>query len=146
MKKTISSIVSILLAVSLVFSLAACAGNIETPEVSGIWENATYLEDKEFGNGTKAVQVEVKAEDKSVTFTIHSDKEILGDALLEHKLIEGENGAYGMYIKTVNGILADYDIDQSYWAVSKNGEAAATGVDGIKFLDGEHYELIYTKM
>ena len=68
------------------------------------------------------------------------------ERLLEHGLIEGENGAYGIYIKTVNGILADYDIDQSYWAVSKNGEAATTGVDGISFLDGEHYELVYTKM
>ena len=147
MKKTISSVTAILLAALFVFSFAACSSTPESPKVSGgIWDNATYLEDTEFGKGAKTVQVEVKAEDKSVTFTIPTDKEILGDALLEHKLIDGENGAYGMYIKTVNGILADYDIDQSYWAVSKNGESAVTGVDGIKFLDGEHYELVYTKM
>lgn len=147
MKKTISSVTAILLAALFVFSFVACSSTPESPKVSGgIWDNATYLEDTEFGKGAKTIQVEVKAEDKSVTFTIHTDKEILGDALLEHKLIDGENGAYGMYIKTVNGILADYDIDQSYWAVSKNGESAATGVDGIKFLDGEHYELVYTKM
>lgn len=142
MKKTISSITAVLLAVLFVFSFAACS---EKTEATGVWESAAYLEDTEFGKGAKTVQVEVKAEDKSVTFTIHTDKEILGDALLEHELIAGEEGPYGLYIKTVNGILADYDVNQSYWAVSKNGEAAATGVDGIKFLDGDHYELVYTQ-
>ena len=142
MKKTISSITAVLLAVLFVFSFAACS---EKTDATGVWESAVYLEDTEFGKGAKTVQVEVKAEEKSVTFTIHTDKEILGDALLEHELIAGEEGPYGLYVKSVNGILADYDVNQSYWAVSKNGEAAATGVDGIKFLDGDHYELVYTQ-
>lgn len=142
MKKTIKSIAAILLAALFVFSFAACS---EKNEATGAWESATYLKDAEFGSGAKTVQVEVKAEDQSVTFTIHTDKDILGDALLEHNLIEGENGPYGLYVKTVNGILADYDINQAYWAVSKDGESSATGVDGINILDGEHYELVYTK-
>lgn len=152
MKKTISSITAVLLAVLFVFSFAACSEKPETPEVpanpeiTGVWAKATYLEDTELGKGSKTVQVEVKAEDRSVTFTIHTDKETLGEALIEHKIVEGEDGPYGLYIKTVNGILADYDIDQSYWAVSKNGEASVTGIDSIRFLDGEHYELVYTKM
>ena len=155
MKKTISSITAVLLAVLFVFSFAACSEKPETPEtpeapanpeITGVWAKATYLEDTELGKGSKTVQVEVKAEDRSVTFTIHTDKETLGEALIEHKIVEGEDGPYGLYIKTVNGILADYDIDQSYWAVSKNGEASATGIDSIRFLDGEHYELVYTKM
>ncbi len=142
MKKIISSITAILLAVLFVFSFASCS---DKTEATGVWEKATYLEDTEFGKGAKTVQVEVVAEDKSVTFTIHTDKETLGDALLEHQLIEGENGPYGLYIKTVNGILADYDINQTYWALSKNGESSMTGVDGTKIADGEHYELTCTK-
>ena len=152
MKKAISSITAVLLAVLFVFSFAACSEKPETPEapanpeITGVWAKATYLEDTELGKGSKTVQVEVKAEDRSVTFTIHTDKETLGEALIEHKIVEGEDGPYGLYIKTVNGILADYDIDQSYWAVSKNGESSATGIDSNRFLDGEHYELVYTKM
>lgn len=155
MKKAISSITAVLLAVLFVFSFAACSEKPETPEtpeapanpeITGVWAKATYLEDTELGKGSKTVQVEVKAEDRSVTFTIHTDKETLGEALIEHKIVEGEDGPYGLYIKTVNGILADYDIDQSYWAVSKNGESSTTGIDSIRFLDGEHYELVYTKM
>ena len=29
------------------------------------------------------------------------------DALIEHNLIEGEKGAYGLYVKKVNGITAE---------------------------------------
>ncbi len=142
MKKTINSIAAVILAFVLVFSFASCTEKTTAPD---IWADAIHLEDAEFGKGAKTVQVEVVAEEKSVTFTIHTDKETLGDALLEHNLITGENGPYGLYIKTVNGILADYDINQTYWALNKNGEASMTGVDGTKIADGEHYELVYTK-
>ena len=87
----------------------------------------------------------MKAEEQSVTFTIKTDKEILGDALLEHDLIAGEEGDYGLYVKVVNGMTADYDVDQSYWAFYKDGEYMMTGVDGTEIADGEHYELVYTK-
>ena len=112
---------------------------------TGVWENATYLEDKEFGEGSKTVQVEVEAEGQSVTFTIKTDAETLGEALLAHDLIVGEQGAYGLYVKTVNGMLADYDVDRTYWAFYKNGAMLMTGVDGAEISNGEHYELIKKK-
>ena len=122
--------------------VSACGNGVEDRDV---WESATYLEDTTLGSGAKTVLVEVKAEERSVTFTINTDKEQLGDALLEHNLIAGEEGVYGLYVKSVNGIMADYDINQSYWAITKDGESVLTGVDGIEISDGEHYELVYTK-
>ena len=139
MKKTVISLTSLALTLILILLLVSC-GNSEDP-----WKKATYLEDAEFGEGKTTVQVEVKAEDKSVTFTIKTDKKTLGDALLEHDLIAGEEGAYGLYVKVVNGITADFDVDQSYWGLSQNGENLMTGVDGVEIADGEHYELVYTK-
>ena len=65
----------------------------------------------------------------SENFTITTDKATVGDALLAEGLIAGEEGAYGLYIKTVNGITADYDVDGTYWAFYINGEYASTGVD-----------------
>ncbi len=121
--------------------VAACN---KTPE-KGLWETATYTGDTELGNGATTVKVEVKAEEKSVTFTVNTDKATLGDALLEHSLISGEKGAYGLYVKVVNGITADYDINQSYWSLTKDGGYMQTGVDGTEISDGEHYELTYTK-
>ena len=137
MKKALP-ILALLLSLCL---LVSCAKEAE----GNLWAEAAYTEDTTLGEGTTTVTVEVKVEDKSIDFTLKTDKTILGDALLEHKLIEGEEGQYGMYIKRVNGITADFDVDQSYWAFYKNGEMMMTGVDGTEIKDGEHYELVYTK-
>lgn len=62
-------------------------------------------------------------------FEIHTDKETVGEALSELGLIDGEEGEYGLYVKTVNGVTVDYDTDGKYWAFYVNGEYAATSVD-----------------
>ncbi len=75
----------------------------------------------------------------SQDFTISTDKETVGDALLAEGLIEGENGAYGLYVKKVNGITADYDTDGTYWAFYVNGEYASKGVDQTEVVEGAKY-------
>jgi len=142
MKKTLRTLT---LSTAFLLIMLLCLSSCNTVDAEGLWENATYRRDMSFGKGETTVQVEVKVEDKSVTFTLKTDKEILGDALMEHKLIEGEDGAYGLYVKKVNGITADYDVDKSYWALYKNGEYCMSGVDTTKIADGEHYEIVYTK-
>lgn len=142
MKKFIRSAVLLLLSVLLATSLIACGNTVKK---EGLWENATYRKDMEFGEGAKTAVVEVKVEDETVTFTVHTDKDTVGDALIEHELISGEEGAYGLYIKTVNGITADYDTDQSYWAFYIDGEYAMTGVDGTEIDADARYTLEYAK-
>ena len=141
MKKTIQSTVTVILALIFIVALVSC----DTVEKTGVWENATYRKDTELGSGAKTVVVEVKAEDQQVTFTIKTDKDTVGAALLEHGLIAGEEGAYGLYIKQVNGITADYDVDQTYWSFYINGEYAMTGVDTTEITEGATYRLEYTK-
>lgn len=126
----------------LALTFVACAKKVEK---TGAWEKATYLKDTTFGKGAKTLKVVVKADDQSVTFTIKTDAETVGAALLEHKLIAGEDSQYGLYVKTVNGMLADYDVDQTYWAFYKDGEYMMTGVDATAFADGDQYELVLTK-
>lgn len=137
-KKTFSIIFVILLNISL-FSCSAS----DTPK--DIWESATYTENQEFGNGEKTITLDVVAEEKSIEFTVHTDKENLGDALQEFDLISGDEGAYGLYVKVVNGILADYNITKSYWGINKDGESLMTGVDTTEISDGDSYEFVYTK-
>ncbi len=143
MKKSISFIFGI--AVIIILLCVGISGCNESDSKKGLWSQAIYTENTEFGKGQNTVIVEVVAEDKSVTFTIHSDKKTLGDALVEHSLIEGEKGPYGLYVKKVNGIIADYDENKCYWGISKNGESVMMGVDSVEFKDGEHYEFVYTK-
>ena len=139
--KTYVRSITLLLAALLLFSFASC----EKKPPDALWESATYLEDTTLGEGKTTVSVEVKAGEHSITFTIRTDRTILGDALTDHNLIEGEESTYGLYVKKVNGITADYDIDQSYWGFYKNGEYVMTGVDTTTIADGEHYELVYEK-
>jgi hypothetical protein len=119
---------------------AAC--NTNKVDAEGRWADAIYLNDTEFGEGSKTVNVTVKAGDDEITFTIHSDERYLGDALLEHGLIDGDMGEFGIYIKKVNGILADYDNDKTYWGFYKSGEMMMVGVSGAEFADGDSYELV----
>ena len=142
MKNLASISLSMFLAVICILSLTACGASLPK---EGLWENATYLKDTELGDGEKTFIVEVKAGEQTVKFTVNTDKEMVGEALLEHKLIEGEDGQYGLYIKKVNGITADYNVDQSYWGFYINGEYATTGVDTTKITEGTAYKLEYTK-
>lgn len=142
MKRTIKQSIALILSLTFILFLASCS---TTQEASNLWENATYQSDMQFGEGSKTVVVEVIAEEKTITFTIKTDKSIVGDALTDHGLISGEEGAYGLYIKSVNGITADYDVDQAYWAFNINGEYAMTGVDTTEIAEGTTYQLVYTK-
>ena len=129
----------LLLAAVLVLSFSACG------KKPVLWENAIYLEDTELGDGAKTFALEVKAGEKTVTFTVHTDEDNVGAALLKNKIIEGEDGPYGFYIKKVNGITADFDIDQSYWAFYVGGEYATAGVDQTEIKEGTTYGLVYSK-
>lgn len=124
---------ALLLAILTVFALVACAD----VEKTGDWENATHLRDEEFGTGAKTVTLKVTAEEQTLTFTIHTDKSTLGDALKEHDLIVEDNGL----VTTVNGIYADWDNGQWWWSFTKNGEMMMQGVNDTAIADGEQYEL-----
>ncbi len=60
-------------------------------------------------------------------FLVKTNEETVGDALYALGLIDGEEGSYGLYIKSVNGIVADYDADSTYWSFYIDGEYAMTG-------------------
>ena len=143
--KTKSRVLFAVLAVLMLISLTACKDNTDVSQEASLWDDATYTQDTQLGEGDKTVEVEVKAEDKSITFTVKTNAETLADALLEHSLIEGEDSQYGIYIKKVNGIQADYETDGYYWSLLKNGEYLMTGADTTSISSGEHYELVRTK-
>ena len=141
MKNKMRTLLTAVLCVMMLTCMTACTKE----EEKGIWTDAKYTEDTELGKGSKTVKVVVGAEGKKITFTIHTDETILGDALLAHELVEGEDGDFGLYIKKVNGMLADYDVDQTYWGFYQNGEYMMTGVDMTEFADGDQYELVREK-
>lgn len=100
------------------------------------------IETQVLGEGeTKFTVMVVDKKGTETSFEIHTDKKMVGEALQECGLLEGEDGPYGLYVKTVNGITADYDVDQTYWAFYINGEYAMTGVDVTEITEGDSYSL-----
>lgn len=98
------------------------------------------------GEGATQFGFEVVDKDGNKTlFEIHTDKKTVGEALLELGLIEGENSAYGLYVKKVNGIVADYDVDGTYWAFYINDTYASTGVDSTDVVAGTTYSMRVAK-
>ena len=81
----------------------------------------------------------VDKDGNETNFEIYTDKETVGEALLDLELIAGEDGEFGLYVKEVNGITADYDVDQTYWAFYVDGEYAMSGVDATTIEDGKTY-------
>lgn len=81
----------------------------------------------------------VDGEGNVTKMAVNTDKKTVGEALVDNALVEGEDSEYGLYVKTVNGITADYDVDQTYWAFYIDGEYAATGVDQTDIEAGSTY-------
>lgn len=81
---------------------------------------------------------------ESKEHVVETDAATLADALTEAGIASGDDGEYGLYITTVDGEVADYSVDSSYWSITKNGEELFTGASQTNIADGEHYELTYT--
>lgn len=73
-------------------------------------------------------------------YTIQTDAQTVGEALLELEIIEGDDSEYGMMIHTVLGSKLDYNVDNAYWAFYIDGEYAQTGVDSTDIVEGATYE------
>lgn len=79
-------------------------------------------------------------------YEIHTDAANVADALLELGLISGDDSEYGLYIKVVDGITADYSVDQTYWSLYVNGEYSMVGASSVPVTSGLQVELKKEKM
>ena len=139
-KKFTSLLLCMMLIVAMAFTTTGCnEKNNDDSQTTEDTQNANS-EVTVLGEGeTKFSFIVVDKDGNETPFEIHTDKKIVGEALLELDLIAGEDGPYGLYVKTVNGITADYDTDQTYWAFYVNDEYAVSGVDTTEITDGDTY-------
>ena len=125
-----TKVISLLLALFIVCGLfTGCAEQKQPPAGSGAVKNITVT--VVHGDGT------------SKDFPIAAAGKTLRDALEQENLVEGEEGQYGLYIKTVDGETAD-ESNQEWWYLTQDGEMATSGIDGIEVKDGDHFELTLT--
>ena len=77
-------------------------------------------------------------------FELETDALYLGEVLVSEGIVEGEMGPYGLMISAVDGEVADWNVDQSYWAIFIGEEYATTGADQIPIYGGDVFKLVYT--
>ncbi len=156
-KKHVKKVLSLLLCAVLIAAIALFVGcnadkNPETPKQQeqqsspDSLTNEPALTDAEkpspqiLGEGKTVFSFSVvDLEGKEAFFEIHTDKKTVGEALLEVKLIDGEQGNPGFLVNKVNGKVLDYEKDKAYWAFYINEEYAMTGVDTTEIIPDKTY-------
>ena len=140
-KKLLVTLLVVLIAVMALF-IAGCSNNNQDEPIST--EPVQTTEPKssviEMGEGENAfIFIAVDLDGNNTHYMIRTNKETVGEALIENGLISGDDGEYGLYVKTVNGITLDYDKDGKYWAFYEENTYANQGVDSTPIKEGGVY-------
>ena len=131
-----------LLAMMLAFLLILCAAGCGSIGGTTSDEEPVVRDGDTIGTGSKtfAAQI-VDLDGNEISFTVKTDKTIVGEALQELGVLKGEEGPYGLYIKAVNGKTLDYEKDGAYWAFYVDGAYATAGVDETDIVETSVYLL-----
>lgn len=97
--------------------------------------------------GSKNITIEVvnKAAERAV-YELSTDAEFLRQAMDEAEGLtyDGTESEYGLMISTINGEVADYSVDGSYWSFYVNDEYCNYGIDTQPVMDGDAFAIVYT--
>ena len=96
--------------------------------------------------GTKEITIEVvNAEEKSALYEVKTDAEYLIGAMEDTQglTFDGSEGQYGFTVSEINGEVADFTVDSSYWAFYVNGEYCNYGVSEQPVNDGDAFRIVH---
>ena len=119
----------------LMFVFCSCGNETDT-NISETEKTESQSNYEIIGTGSKQfIFTVIGTNEKSVTYTIKTDKRTVAEALIENNLIIGEQGTLGYVINTVNGEELNYQKDGCYWTFLINNEYAATTiVDNTEYI------------
>lgn len=139
MRQSLSYLLCILLIVAMALLANGCGDNKDTQVENSAKKEAT-TDSNVLGEGNTVFEFTVvDLEGSSKTYEVHTEETTVGAALQEVGLIAGEEGEFGLYVKTVDGITLDYDADGAYWSFYVNDAYAMSGVDTTEIKEGENY-------
>ena len=139
MKQSLSYLLCTMLIVAMALFANGCGDNKKEKGEEPVKQQET-ANSNILGEGNTVFQFTVVDLDgSSESFEVHTDETTVGAALLKLEMIEGEEGPYGLYVKTVNGTTLDYEADGAYWAFYVNDAYAMSGVDTTEIKEGESY-------
>lgn len=98
--------------------------------------------------GAKEITIEViNSADESTLYELNTDAEYLRQAMDEAEGLsyDGTESEYGIMINTVNGEVADYNVNGAYWSFYVNGEYCTYGIDTQPVADGDAFVIEYAQ-
>ena len=96
--------------------------------------------------GSKEITIEVVNQAKESTiYEVNTDAEYLQQAMEEAEGLdfEGYYSEYGFTTTCVNGEVADFNVDASYWSFYVNGEYCNYGISSQPVEDGDAFQIVY---
>lgn len=96
--------------------------------------------------GSKSITLTVIDDTGAETvYDVNTDAEYLVEVFdeVDGLTVEGEDGDYGLYINTVNGLTADFNTNGAFWSVYVNDEVGMNGASTQPVVDGDEYSLVY---
>ena len=121
------------------------APKTDAPQTEAPQTEPAAAEPVELGEGDKIFYFDVTFSDgETSSYTIHTNAETVGEALVSLELISGDESEYGLYVKTIGDETLDWNENGMYWAFYENGEYAMTGVDATPITEGETYAFVAT--
>jgi len=126
----------ILVALIAVGALTSCSDDITISLAA-----ASEIPAQDIGEGEKTFRFEVFHNIEPTTvWNIHTDETTVGSALFEVGLTDDKG-----FITVVNGLTADWEADNAYWAFYINGEFALTGANTVDIEEDKTYAFVYTQ-
>jgi len=98
--------------------------------------------------GSKAITITVvNSAAQETAYALKTDALYLRQAMdeCEGLTYEGSEGPYGLMISSVNGEIADYNVNGAYWGFFVNDQYCNYGIDEQPVEDGDAFVIAYTK-
>ena len=145
-KKLMSLILCMALVVAMALFTNGCNGNVGKDTSSGTETDVQSDKGAQAGDDARSDKAGQSGKDDQAD-DAQTEVKQLGEGgtkfmftvVDKEGVVAGDDGEYGLYVNTVNGITVDYDTDGVYWAFYVNDEYAMTGVDATTITEGDTY-------
>lgn len=137
--------VALVILVALVFgAINLYSSNKEKEEVTQV-NNDIIVDGVKDTSNNKYITIDViNIDGTKQTYGVETDKQFLGEVVREVTglTVEGDQTVTGLFVKTVNGVYADYNVNQTYWAFYVNDQYCQTGVDTQPVANGDKFKIV----
>ncbi len=138
-----TAIALLVLAILVIGAICIYSSNKEEDNTKVVRKDVIVQGNKDTSNNKRITIEVVNIDGSKQKYGVETDKQFLGEVLKEVKglTVEGDQTPTGLFVKTVNGVYADFNVNQTYWAFYCNDQYCQTGVDTQPIAEGDRFKI-----